>query len=180
MSNRYTPHVAVRKQSPNYSSRNGVRPKLIVVHSTESGNRTGTGDLEALAAWFANPAAQVSSHVATDADGYSARFVADGDKAWHCAGFNSLSLGVEQIGRAAQTSWDRDELRETARWVARWSYLHGIPIQNGQINQSGNVLVPGVLRHSDLGALGGSHHDPGSGYPLHDMLSLARFYRTKI
>jgi NAD kinase len=40
----------------------------------------------------------VSAHVCTDGDGNSARYVPDAAKAWHCAGFNSQSLGVEQIG----------------------------------------------------------------------------------
>jgi N-acetyl-anhydromuramyl-L-alanine amidase AmpD len=123
------PNVVVRRSVHNQSSRNGVKPQIIVVHSTESANRPGSGDLASIADWFDNPSAQASSHVCTDGDGNSARMVADEQKAWHVAGYNSVSLGIEQIGRAAQGAWQRDEYRETARWIAHWSRKHGIPIQ---------------------------------------------------
>lgn len=173
---RVYPDVVVRRNVRNQSSRNGVKPRLIVVHSTESSNRPGSSDLAAIGAWFDNPAAQASSHVCTDADGLSGRFVADDQRAWHCAGFNSVSLSIEQVGRAAQTSWTRDELRETARWIAYWSRKHDIPIRKGAIN-GGTVARSGVVRHSDLGAVGGGHHDPGNSYPLQSVLNLAKFYR---
>jgi N-acetyl-anhydromuramyl-L-alanine amidase AmpD len=176
---RYSPHVTVRRISPNRSSRGGVRPSLIVVHSTESDNRSGNGDLAAVADFLARPGTQASAHVMVDADGHSARLVADGEKAWHCAGYNSVSLGIEQVGRAAQAQWTRDEIRECARWVARWSKLYSIPIRKGAVD-GGRVTRSGVLRHSDLGVLGGGHLDPGRGYPLESMLALARFYQGKL
>jgi N-acetyl-anhydromuramyl-L-alanine amidase AmpD len=176
---RNTPHVSVNRHSPNRSSRNGIRPSLIVIHSTESTNVPGDQDLANVADYLCRTSTQASSHVITDADGHSARLVLDGDKAWHCAGYNSQSLGIEQIGRAAQTAWSRDEIRETARWVARWNKLHGIPIRIGAVS-GGKVTRSGVLRHMDLGSIGGGHNDPGSHYPLDAMLKLARFYRSKI
>jgi N-acetyl-anhydromuramyl-L-alanine amidase AmpD len=91
---RVDPRVTVRRLVRNQSSRNGVKPRLIVVHATESGNRPGDSDLAAIGTWFDNPASQASSHVCTDADGHSGRFVLDAHKAWHCAGFNSVSLGI--------------------------------------------------------------------------------------
>jgi N-acetyl-anhydromuramyl-L-alanine amidase AmpD len=178
---RVTPHVVVRKIVRNQSSRHGVRPKLIVVHATQSANRAGTGDLEGVGSWFDNPVASASSHVCTDANEQSARFVADAAKAWHVANWNSLSLGIEQIGFAEAGSWSDAEQRETARWIARWSVLHGIPIQKGQVRQDRiEVIRWGVVRHSDLGPLGGGHHDPGAAYPLHDVLDMARAYRRRL
>lgn len=178
---RYRPNVVVTRESPNQSSRNGAVPRLIVVHSTESPNRPGNGDLEGVADWLCNPAAQASSHVIVDADGNSARLVPDARKAWTQAWFNPWSLSIEQIGRAAQTEWARDELREAARWIARWSRLYNIPAYKGKVDPaSGKILKAGVVRHSDLGVRGGGHHDPGSGYPLAKTLALARFYRGKI
>lgn len=171
------PKVVVRRSVRNQSARTGV-PQLIVIHSTESDNRPGSGDLAAIGAWFDNAAAQASSHVCVDADGTSARFVSDERKAWHCAGYNSVSLGVEQIGRASQQSWTRDEIRETARWVAYWSRQHHIPIRRGQV-AGGRVIRSGVVTHADLGMAGGGHHDPGGGYPLQGLLNLAKFYRGK-
>ena len=176
MAERSLPTVRVRRSTPNQSTRNGVRPQLIVLHSTEGQNVKGLGDLVGLGGWFANPKAQVSAHVATDAEGNSARYVGDDAKAWHCARYNSLSLGIEQVGRAAQTDWDPEQQRETARWIAYWSRKHGIPIQKGEV-ANGSVSRPGVLRHSELGALGGGHSDPGDHYPLREVLEFARHYR---
>lgn len=166
--------------SPNHSSRNGVRSSLIVVHSTESDNRTGNGDLAAVADFLARPCATpASAHVIVDADGHSARLVRDQDKAWHCAAYNSQSLGIEQIGRARQDHWTRDEIREAARWIARWATMYDIPIRVGAVS-GGRVTRSGVLRHMDLGLAGGGHVDPGSPYPLASAIHLARFYQGKL
>jgi hypothetical protein len=174
---RLKPKVVVREQSQFHSERSaGVPLNLIVIHSTESHNRPGVSDLAAIGSWFNNPAAQASAHVCTDADGNSARFVADRAKAWHCAGYNSASLGVEQIGYAAQgwTKWRKNnlELWETARWIAAWSLKHDIPIRRGKVS-GGVVTRSGVVKHSDLGSIGGNHNDPGK-YPLTLVLHRAR------
>lgn len=178
MADRLLPHVRVRHASPNISQRSGSIG-LIVVHATEGGNTPGLQDLVNLGGWFANPAAQVSAHVATDAEGNSARLVRDADKAWHVCSFNSVSLGIEQVGFTAQGKWPTAQTHETARWIAYWSHLHGIPIRKGRVNGSGGVNRTGIVRHSDLGVLGGNHGDPGAGYDLHDVLALARKYRAR-
>lgn len=171
------PRVVVRAISP-FQSERRAPIRLIVVHSTESHNRPGNADLAAIGSWFQNPAAQVSAHVCTDADGNSARYVIDSKKAWHCGGFNSASLGVEQIGTSSGMAWTRPEIRETARWIALWSRKHKVPIRQGQVNQDGAVIRSGVVRHSDLGAKGGNHGDPGPNYPWRTLLGLARFYKA--
>lgn len=175
---RSMPHVVVRAPSPFYSQRT-AKIQLIVVHATCSTNQHGNGDLAAIGEWFQNPQAQVSAHVCTDADGNSARYVPDRWKAWHCAGFNSPSLGVEQIGQTTGFRWRRPEVRETARWVALWSRHHDIPIRQGKVSQSGAVLRSGVVRHSDLGEKGGNHDDPGKGYPWRTLLALAAHYKVR-
>ena len=179
---RLRPRVVVRTASPNCSHRN-ANVSLIVLHSTEGKNYPkSSADLKGLGAWFSNPAAGVSCHVATDGDGQSARYVRDDLKAWHCAGYNSASLGIEQVGFAADSrkTWlgRRDQLRETARWIAYWHRKHGIPIRKGAV-ASGRVTRSGVLRHSDLGAVGGGHRDPGSSYPFGLVLLTARYYALR-
>lgn len=171
------PRVVVRKLSPFKSDRDLSGVKLIVVHCTESHNAPGNADLAAIGNWFQNPDAKVSSHVCTDGDGNSARYVRDTDKAWHCAGFNGVSLGIEQVGSVSDEYWTRPQIRETARWIALWSRKHGIPIRQGQVNQNGAVIRSGVVRHSDLGGRGGNHNDPGPRYPWRLLLGLARYYR---
>jgi hypothetical protein len=177
---RYVPHVVVRRHSPNQSSRNGVRPQIIVLHSTESDNvRGSSGDLAAVCGFLCRPPVEASSNVIVDSDGHSARLVNDEGKAWAQAGYNSVALSIEQIGRAASERWTRDELRETARWIARWSKKYGIPIRLGAV-EGGRVARSGVVTHKMLGVIGGGHVDPGSAYPMEAVLALARFYYSKL
>lgn len=162
---------------PSRSSRNGVKPVLIVLHTTEGHNRPGVGDLVDLGNFFADTSREASSHVANDAEGHDARFVPDADKAWTCAGFNSLSLNIEQIGFAAtgKGDWFKDashQLANTAKWIAYWSGEHGIPIRRGNVSGS-TVVNSGVVGHKQLGAVGGGHVDPGTAYPFDYVLDLA-------
>lgn len=179
MAARHKPHVVVRSISPNQSSRGGRRPTIIVVHATAGHNRPGIADLQALGSWFGSTASAVSSHVATDNEGNSARFVDDDRKAWHCAAYNGISLGIEQVLPGDGTEITERLYQETSRWLARWSHLHAIPLRKGRVSSDGRVLETGVLRHSDLGVLGGNHNDPGP-FNLHHCLELARGHRSHL
>lgn len=173
---RIYPKVVLRRNVRNQSGRNGDRPDLIVIHTTESHNRPGTSDLQSIADWFDNASSQASSHVLVDADGTSARLVSDEMKAWTQASYNPRCLSIEQIGFASTTraGWltQRKELRETARWIAYWSRKHGIPIRRVRPTRTG------VIGHQGLGAGGGGHHDPGENYPWGYVLAKARIYKT--
>lgn len=180
---RVQPKVVISQRVANQSERSGgMKPRAIVLHSTESHNRPGSSDLAAIVDWFDNPAAVASSHVIVDADGTSARCVPDSRKAWTCASYNSATLNIEQIGFASQgrKGWRRNwkELRETARWIARWSLRHEIPIRRG-LAANGAITRSGVLTHKSLGPLGGGHVDPGD-YPMRRVLLLARAYKFAI
>lgn len=177
MGQRVSPHVNTTIWSPNKSSRFGAKPTLIVIHATVSHNKPGLTDLEAIGSFFSHSATQASSHVCTDNDGHSARYVKDVLKAWHCAAYNRMSLGIEQILPADGSELTADLYRETARWVARWSKIWGIPIQKAAVSD-GRITKRGVIRHSELGSLGGGHSDPGP-YDFDHMLNLARYYRPK-
>jgi N-acetylmuramoyl-L-alanine amidase len=172
------PLVTVRHRSACQSPRApGSRLQLITIHDTEGANIRGVADLRGLGDLFAPIAFQASAHVGTDADGMSGRFVEDALKAWHCAYYNSVSLGIEQIGFATLRHWPARQYDETARWCAYWSRVHGIPLQRGAVSPDGHVLRHGLVRHSDLGSLGGGHHDPGAGYDLGHLIDRARHYR---
>jgi hypothetical protein len=176
---RIRPHLVVDHPSPNLSTRGGAHPTLIVIHATAGHNRPGISDLTNLGGWFGQRSSEVSAHVGVDNEAHSARYVSDFDKAWHCAAYNRLALGIEQVMPGDGSEITRDMYRETARWVALWSKAHNIPIHKASV-RDGAVLRAGVIRHSELGALGGNHGDPGRGYDMHAMLSLARFYRAHL
>jgi hypothetical protein len=178
---RLKPRVVVTHLSPNHSERSGVPINLAILHDTEGGNIPDSAeDLVGLGNFFATPI-EASCAVATDSDGNSGRYVLDKEKAWHCAAYNSASLGIEQIGFASQSrvTWLKNwkQLRETARWLAAWSIHYGIPLRRGAVS-NGVVTKAGVLRHMDLGVAGGGHSDPGPNYPFGRVLVLARLYKA--
>lgn len=176
------PHEVITRNVRNQSSRNGTHPSLIVVHSTEGQDLpNSTRDLAGLGSWFDNGAANASSHVGVDGDGQSAKYVPDDRKAWTCAYFNSVSLNIECVGRAAQPAklWEDAQYRKVAQYIAYWSKKYGIPIRKGAVAQNGRVIRSGIIRHSELGRLGGDHHDPGANFNLARVNALARSYRQK-
>jgi N-acetyl-anhydromuramyl-L-alanine amidase AmpD len=176
------PFERVKRNVCNQSARTS-RPSLIVLHDTESHDRPGNSDLEAIGSWFNNPVAQASAHVCVDGEGRSAQYVPDERKAWHCAQYNSASLGIEQIGYATfhEADWTRNEraqLKKVAKYIAYWSKKYDIPIRHGRVS-NGQVTQTGVVTHADLGSAGGGHHDPGPGYPLEAVLHTARYYKRR-
>lgn len=171
------PYERLKLNVRNQSSRNGVTPRLIVVHSTEGQNILDSmRDLEGLGSWFNNPRALASSNVGVDSDGYSALFVPDERKAWAQSYYNSWSLSIEFVGKAALSDETLEMYRKGAMYVAYWSKKYNIPIRKASVSVSGKILKPGVIRHSELGYLGGSHHDPGSSFDLSRMNDIARNY----
>lgn len=173
MTERHTPNVDLRDIVPQKSSRHGASLGLITVHDTEGANLKGVTDLRNLGTVFR--ARDVSAHVGADDEGNSARYVPDELKAWHCAYYNPWSLGIELIGKATQPHWTDAQVRECARWVAYWCHHHSIPCRKGAVSRDGRILRRGVVRHSDLGNLGGGHTDPGT-FPLAACLVHARRY----
>jgi hypothetical protein len=153
------------------SSRDGARPRLIVLHDTEGGNIPGVQDLRSLGEFFDRITTQASSNVGVDAEGISARYVKDGAKAWAQAAFNPQSLSIEQIGFASQTVWPAAQLRKTAQYVAYWAVRYEIPLEHSTEH--------GVCQHSDLGVAGGGHRDCGPRYPFGQVLAMAREFATE-
>lgn len=173
----------VSRNVVNQSSRDGAAPQIIVLHTTEGHNRPGVGDLADLAAFFDQSSTQASSHVANDSEGNDCRMVPDSRKAWTQAGFNPVSLSIEQIGFAASDKplWFRDapkQLANTARWCAYWHQEFGIPLQRGVIH-GGSVVKEGIVGHAQLGVTGGGHHDPGTHYPFEYVIELAKVFAYK-
>lgn len=176
---RLHPKVVVRVPSPNRSARTtGI--SLVVIHDSESFEKLRSlSDLKAIGELFSNPNFDASAHVCTDADGHSARYVPDREKAWHVVSYNSAALGIEQIGFASQKQWTDAEVNETARWVARWSLKYGIPIRRAWVAR-GRVIRSGVITHKQLGSAGGGHSDPGPSYPMRRMKAKARGFKRAL
>lgn len=158
--------------SPNYSSRQGSDVRLIVLHSAEGARTIGE-----LGHFFASMSVQASSHVGAD-DQFNTvgEYVKRDRKAWTECTFNPVSVSVEMCAFAA---WDADEwhrhpnmLENVARWIAEEADHFKIPIVKlNSLQAQGNGR--GVCFHSDLGSAGGGHSDPGPGFPINYVLTLA-------
>src|SRR5712691_4604901 len=99
----------VQRHSPNYSSRHGVTPSLLVYHET-------AGAYAGAVSWLCNPASQASAHLVVREDGNEAtQLVALHDKAWHAVAFNSQSVGVEHANTTAKGYASEHQLQVSAR-----------------------------------------------------------------
>ena len=134
--------------SPNYSSRNGQRTRLIVAHDCE-------GSFAGSVSWFAQAQSQVSAHIVLSEDGERAvQMVAWANKAWHVCNMNGFSEGIEAAGYAAK-GLGAPEWQALANLVAYRLRANNIPCQRAT---SANAWT-GWCQHADLGAAGGGHHD---------------------
>jgi peptidoglycan hydrolase-like protein with peptidoglycan-binding domain len=159
--------------SPNYSG--GGTKRLLVLHTTEG--FTGSNGAYDCAVYFSGNVG-ASSQVCIDNNrGKIYECVSRSNGAWTQCNYNSVSVSAEQCGYA---SWSRDYwlssksnlLHNTADWLAEESKKFGIPLvklSSGSAQGSGR----GVCYHSDLGGTGCGHSDPGSNYPINEVLSWA-------
>jgi hypothetical protein len=110
-------------QSPNYSSRNGTRIDMVVLHCTTSSTVGGTIN------WFLNRQSQVSAHYIIDRNGDIYQMVPDSDCAWHAKSANRRSIGIEHVGSGA----DRLTQEQSAASVdlVRWLMsTYDVPVAN--------------------------------------------------
>jgi hypothetical protein len=149
---RHTPHVVVRDIVSTQSKRHGATIALIVMHDTEGANIPhSAADLRGLARYFdstLNTPRASSSHTSVDGDGSSGRMVDDDYKAWHCAYYNSVSLGCELIGKYNQRDWPAAQVEEAARWIAYWCYHHKLPCKKGAVSREPWAAVTSTRGHS--------------------------------
>lgn len=144
----------------NQSSRGGVVPRVIVWHYTVSRERPGWGDNDVLTGMANNPGNGVSWHFSIGrSDGLCAFNVPLSMKAWTQGNANPFSVGIEVIAYGDEgqyvTGAGRARLIQVTRELGK---RLGIPMQRGQVSNC-QVVRPGIVRHVDLGACGGGHHD---------------------
>ena len=170
------PYVYI--ESPHKTSADGRVIAVVVIHTMEIAERDGAA--EAVAAWFANPASEVSAHYSVDAD-TTIQCVREDDIAWHARGGNANSIGIELAGFAGQGSrgwaddYSRAVLERAAGLTAEVCERLAIPIR--RLRAAGLTAGRrGITGHADVSAAFGKsdHWDPGPDFPWPRFLRLAR------
>lgn len=159
--------------SPNYSSRGGKAVRLIVIHTAE-----GATTIESLGNYFASESAGVSSHVGIDdKQNMVGEYVKRANKAWTASNANPVAVQAELCGFAkwSKATWHDhpNMLSNCAKWIAEEAKAYGLPISKLSASAA-QGSGRGVCQHADLGSWGGGHWDCGSGFPIDDVLEMAK------
>ena len=164
--------------SPHVTRTDGRQIDLIVIHTIESDERSGSA--ESCARWFRDAASRVSAHYCVDADSI-VQCVRDQDVAWHAPGANHNGIGVEHAGRARQSGVEWSDaystavLERSAALVAELCVVHRIPatwlyasdLKAGRRGITPHSAVTEAYRR-------GTHTDPGAGFPVERYVDLVR------
>lgn len=136
------PAMQYRPAHPsNYTTRSSRRINMIVIHTTE-GSESGA------ISWLQNRRSNVSAHYVVGLQGRITRMVSDKDAAWHVRGYNSNSIGIENVGYAHRNTWTNaqyNSLISLLRWLCD---TYGVPKSRSAI-RGHNELDPS--RRSDPG-----------------------------
>jgi N-acetylmuramoyl-L-alanine amidase len=121
--------------SPNFSSRNGTKIDMIVMHYTDGASAQGAINR------FLDPREQVSAHYIIERNGDIFQMVNDSEKAWHAKTLaNPRSIGIEHVALPGQHMAPDQQTSSVA--LVRWLVAtYGIKTNNilGHRFSPGNV-----------------------------------------
>lgn len=157
--------------------------ELGVVHCTQGSTARGA------AAWFANPLSQGSAHVVVDGrECY--RTLPPSVIPWGARGVNTTGWHLEIAGFAQWTraQWlGRPKLLERAAYKLAQNGRGRFPVRFLSDRQLAAVIrrdpnrVRGIVSHRQVSrVVGGSHWDPGTGFPWDVYLALARKFEAQL
>jgi hypothetical protein len=164
--------------SQHYNS-GGQSARVIAFHTTE-----GSTTAESLRNWLTNPSSKVSYHFAADmshGENWVANFVRTGDRAWAQASFNGAAISIAFCTPSgAASGWSR------ATWLSKGAMLTAAGRLAGELARQFNVPLTqltnsqaqgsakGLCEHKNFGSGGGNHHDCGSGFPMDEIIRIAK------
>lgn len=118
--------------SPNYNL-GGNTPKYIILHAM-------AGHYQGSISWFKNPKSEVSAHYLISQKGEITQMVKTDSRAWHCWGFNAVSIGIEHEDDAKcsiDPHWVTDPMLETSTTLA------------AALCKKFNIPVTNIIGHDD-------------------------------
>jgi hypothetical protein len=165
--------------SPNYSP--GGLNQLVMAHHTTEGAETA----ESLRNFISQASAKVSYHFAVDmahGDNWAMQYVRDSDRAWAQASYNGVAVSIVYCTPSgASSGWSR------ATWMSKTPMLTSAGRLTGEIckrfniplvqltnSQAQNYSSKGLCEHKNFGVNGGNHHDCGPGFPMDEIIRIAR------
>lgn len=149
-----TKPVSSFDRSPNQSARSSAI-KRIILHYTTSRN------LDGVISWFKNRSSSVSAHYVIATDGELVQMVSDSAKAWHTAGNNNDSIGIEICAEEGDklTGPQTAILTQLLRWLLAEYHLKPDAITAHGFVPGAQTSCPGDLWMSkaELDAWVGKH-----------------------
>ena len=152
------------RPSPNYNSRGGTRPEIVVIHTCE-------GAYAGCVSWLRNPRSGVSAHYVVKEDGSEvSALVDDSNRAYHVGAryrsrlnggqlanrenvsTNTFSIGIEHAGRASQRTWSDGLINRSVALVRDITARNNIP------RDRYHIVGHGMLQPE-------SRVDPGPNWP---------------
>ena len=141
----------IKRESPNFSSRNGLKPSILVLHYT--GMKSSDEALERLC----DKRSEVSSHYVIDENGKIFQLVDENNCAWHAGvsywrgnkNINNISIGIEIVNTGHEFGYVPFPQIQ----------MESVLVLSKNILNKYNIEAVNVVGHSDVAPLRKS--DPG-------------------
>lgn len=166
------------KPSPNFSKGrvSCKNPSLLVLHAMVGSYGGSIGWVKRFKNMFTNPKAKVSSHYLVSQKGEITQMVKDSDTAWHCYGFNSVSLGIEMEDKGMcmkNGDWITPQLLDAAAELCA-SLMIKYKINIANVLGHNDPVIQKFAHDHNPSML---HMDPG---PAFDMRAFKALIETKL
>lgn len=173
--------VPIRKPRIAYHAPAGLThgamtPVRVVLHDTESHDEKGIGDMKGIAEFWLRGPDKLGAHFIVDAEGNIGQCGEPTELMFHTGGANTGSVGIEQIGFAqfSKKTWESrpDQLIKVAKLLAWLNHEYGIPLRVSTVHGISTHAMQSKIHPESMG-----HTDPGVGYPLDEVIAIAKGFK---
>jgi hypothetical protein len=174
----------IRKPSIDFHAPRGAlthgnmgNPFGVVLHDTESHEVVGIGDIKGIVSFWERTPDKLGAHFIVDQEGNIAQCGEPDELMFHCGGANTGRVGIEQINFASSTKhqWEShpDQLIKVAKLLAWLHTEYGIPLRVSTVTGISTHAMQSKIHPESQG-----HTDPGAGYPLDEVIAIAKGFVT--